>query len=398
MKFTSIILALFVSAFLLAGLANRHIFQMFFIEQTLVFDAAHYFAIAREGYVNPALAAFYPLWPMIIKFVISPLSAGHAVLWSCLLSLVLFAFSLNIFCKVAFQKADPGLFIFAILAIYALNPNSIFHMLPYTESLTALFGSLFLFSGQRLATATNSTLENSDIQIQKINLVLFFVAAIGMSMSRPVALPMTASIVSAYALNAFFKKQRPALPAWTLLMAVALMWISYIPFGLHTQNVMGNFSAPFDAQKYWDRKFGFYWSLIFKPKSVSSSDNVLFWDIQAFYLPIVMVGLPFIGRIARHWKLTKLQSLESLGENILYLICALFAAAHAAIAFFTYPIFMSLGRHVFALPFYFYCVACILRLYWQHKTVRISSLFYAFISFAFLIYWWSRYARIGWLG
>ncbi|NBW83684.1 hypothetical protein EBR21_18215, partial [bacterium] len=72
--------------FVLAGLANSTVFHRFFVEQTLVFDAGHYFTIARQGYINPAIAAFYPLWPALIKFTILPFSSQNAGLFACLLS------------------------------------------------------------------------------------------------------------------------------------------------------------------------------------------------------------------------------------------------------------------------------------------------------------------------
>jgi hypothetical protein len=402
LKAIGIVLGLFLLAFLLAGLANRVVFHRFFVEQTLVFDAGHYFAIAREGYINPAIAAFYPLWPALIKFAILPFSSENAVLLACLFSFALFASSLILWSEAALKDTDSHAFMLCSLSLFALNPNSLFHILPYTESLTSLLGALFLFTTGKLLTQQRWLAQS------RRALLLFSMAVVGMSLSRPVALPLSASVVCAVACTSYFSKGAFKRLALLSCVIILLSWLAYIPFGLHTQNALGSFFAPFDAQKYWDRKLGFYWDLFFQPKSVSSSDNVLFWDLQAFYLPTVLLVLPFLGKFAHHRHsqsgekfqslLAPLRPLESLGEDFLYWTCAFFAAAHAALAFLTYPIYMSLGRHVFALPFYFYCLASLLRLYWHHNKVRTFSIFYAFLSFAFLVYWWSRYARVGWLG
>jgi hypothetical protein len=431
-------LLLFLLAMLIGMLSKPAAFERFFIAQAPIFDAAHYLKIATEGYVEPPLAAFYPLWPLLLKYVVLPLQSPHTVLIGSLLAFIIFAFSLWPFFKVALRDL-PLAAAFCLLCLYVLNPNSLFHILLYTESLTALCGSLFLLNTSLLlnsqespsatspsaaspsaaspsatspsatspSAASPSTASPSAASPSRTRSAVFAALSLfALSLARPVALPLMASAGAATLCVFYFRSNRPqdffqhiAPRRWNnslILLTVATILIvvlAYIPYGLHAQQQYGHFFAPFDAQKFWDRKFGLHWDILFKPKSVSSSDNVLFWDIQAFYLPLLLAALPFLGR----WRIVP-QAFARLGDDWLYWLCAFFAAAHAAIAFLTYPIFMSLARHVFALPFFFYCVARILKLFWEKTAVRKVAWGYAALSFAFLVYWWSRYAREGWLG
>lgn len=406
-------LLLFLLAMLIGMLSKPAAFERFFIAQAPIFDAAHYLKIATEGYVEPPLAAFYPLWPLLLKYVVLPLQSPHTVLIGSLLAFIIFAFSLWPFFKVALRDL-PLAAAFCLLCLYVLNPNSLFHILLYTESLTALCGSLFLLNTSLLlnsqespsATSPSAKSPTSASPSRTRSAVFAVLSLFALSLARPVALPLMASAGAATLCVFYFRSNRPqdffqhiAPRRWNnplILLTVATILIvvlAYIPYGLHAQQQYGSFLAPFDAQKFWDRKFGLHWDILFKPKSVSSSDNVLFWDIQAFYLPLLLAALPFLGR----WRIVP-QAFARLGDDWLYWLCAFFAAAHAAIAFLTYPIFMSLARHVFALPFFFYCVARILKLFWEKPAVRKVAWGYAALSFAFLVYWWSRYAREGWLG
>ncbi|MEY3901872.1 MAG: hypothetical protein RL189_1178 [Pseudomonadota bacterium] len=398
-------LALFFAATGLGMLSSPAAFGRFFVSQTPVFDAAHYLKIATQGYVEAPLAAFYPLWPQLLKIFILPFSSPqNVVLAGSLFAFLLFALSLFPFAKVALRdlSASAG---FCLLIMYALNPNSLFHMLLYTESLTALSGSLTLLSLSRLLSTDDNKVASSVQKKWKWSL-LAAVSLIALSLGRPVGLPLIASFFASTACVFFFRagsfsqlmsqgslqyvKDPLVLVAVICSLAVVM---GYIPYGWHAANVYGDFLAPFDAQKYWDRSFGLHWDIIFKPKSVSKSDNVLFWDIQAFYLPFVLIALPFLARLK-----VLPSAFVSLGHDWLYWLCAFFAAAHSAIAFLTFPIFMSLARHVFALPFIFYCAARILAIVWHQPAARRLAWGYAGISAAFLVYWWSRYAREGWLG
>ncbi|MEN9825585.1 MAG: hypothetical protein RI953_1330 [Pseudomonadota bacterium] len=404
-KVISYTLALFFAAMGLGMLSSPAAIERFFVLQTPVFDAAHYLKIATQGYIEAPLAAFYPLWPQLLKIFILPFSSPeNVVLAGSLFAFVLFALSLFPFAKVALRdlSASAG---FCLLIMYALNPNSLFHVLLYTESLTALSGSLFLLSLSRLLS-NDSTVPAAPLQKKWKWYLLAAGSLIALSLGRPVGLPLIASFFASTVCVFFFRagsfsqlmnqgwsqRVKDPLVIFAVLCSLAVV-IGYIPYGLHAAKVYGDFLAPFDAQKYWDRSFGLHWDIIFRPKSVSKSDNVLFWDIQAFYLPFVLLALPFLAQ----FKVLP-SAFISLGHDWLYWLCAFFAAAHSAIAFLTFPIFMSLARHVFALPFIFYCVGRILAIVWHQRAAKRLAWGYACISAVFLVYWWSRYAREGWLG
>ena len=397
-------LLLFALAMLIGMVSKPAAFDRFFITQSPIFDAGHYLKIASSGYVEPPLAAFYPLWPMLLRWLILPLGSQHTVLIGSLFAFVLFALSLIPFAKVALRGL-PFAAALCALSLYVLNPNSLFHILLYTESLTALFGSIFLLSTFRIIEWEREKKKIDFTQIRG-TLATAVLSLFALSLTRPVALPLCASAAASTGCVLFFRSSRWQefiFRNWMRVLreplvlislaAVLIAVLAYIPYGLHAQQQYGSFLAPFDAQKFWDRKFGLHWDILFKPKSVSSSDNVLFWDLQAFYVPFALLLLPFLARMK-----VLSSAFAQLGTDWLYWLCAFFAAAHAAIAFLTYPIFMSLARHVFALPFVFYCIARILALFWNVAWVRRVAWSYAGLSFMFLVYWWSRYAREGWIG
>jgi hypothetical protein len=423
MKCLRVALGSFCVVQFLAMVFSPSAFHRFFVLQTPVFDAAHYFNIAAQGYVEPPQAAFYPLWPLLLRHCVLPLTSDHAVLLASGAAFGLFIVSL-FFWKKAALLSLPRSAAVCVACCYVLNPNSLFHILPYTESLTAVFASLFLFAVARLSDRIrqesdgavqggaglvgNSLLASSE---NRANVLLACVSLFALSLSRPVALPFLLSAFAATKCVVFFRCERWQdffLGGWVRIfkspffavacLSALVVVVGYFPFGLHAQSAYGSFLAPFDAQKYWDRAFGFHWDIVFKPKSVSGSDNVLFWDLQGFYLPFVLLLLPLLGRFATVEKHRVWKPLEQLGHDWLYWLSAFFCAAHGAIAFLTYPIFMSLARHVFALPFFFYCFARVVNIFWHSKKFRRVVWGYAFISAAFLVYWWSRYGREGWIG
>lgn len=417
LKLVAAIASLFLSSMILAGLCKPEVFYGFLSRQSLLFDAVHYFEIARDGYFNPAIAAFYPLWPLIIRYFILPFSEHNAVIASCFLAFSVYILSLFPWLKASFVDKAPASLQLCILAIYSLNPNSLFHIMPYAESLTALAASFYLFYASRWFSLHElQAISEPRLRHRKTSAALgFSVSLFILGLTRPVALPLSASLLAALPCIFYFREKKRGenstldlshrvirflLDPVVLFCVISLCtsWFAYLPLGLHTQNVLNDFWAPFHAQKYWGRTFNFHWDILLHPKSVSGSDNVLLWDIQAFYIPFILLFIPFIGHFSKKIKLAALAPLTHLGHDTLYWVCAFFAAMHAAIAFLTYPIFMSLARHVFALPFMFYCLAAIFRLFWEHKPVRRIAWSYAVLGFAFLIYWWTRYAREGWLG
>lgn len=393
--FFSTLLFLGLSA---VGMAVKPLaFQRYFELQTRVFDVDQYLHIALVGYSDPAKPAFAPLWPLMVRLIHALGVNENLVLVASVLSLILFVcsiFVLEKFLKKIFSSSVTAI----VILLYALNPNSLFHALAYAESLFALLCSIYLLCGWNYL--------NSNISRTKAWHLLVFCFLMGFT--RPIFLQFTLALSIACLLISHFQKKSllTEIPRAKLVRfwgaSVTGVTLAMVAFGVFCQQTFGNFWQPFDAQTYWDRKFGFYWQLIVSPKSVSESDNVLNWDLQAFYLPVLAVFY-FAWRAFGKRNVVLGQDLHSTSRaqsatTLLLWMCALFAAAHAAIAFFSYPIFMSIGRHVFSIPPFFIVVGAALTLVTKEKTRNRLGTFYVVYSAAFFVYWWSRYAREGWLG
>ncbi len=367
---TFVFLAFILIAFI-GMLAKPNAFNMYFISKIPVYDAGFYTKIASNGYTEFRQTAFYPLWPFLLS-PIKYLGNSDFVLFASIFALFLFWLSLIILQKFA-KIILTAEYIFPVLIIYALNPNSLFHALPYAESLSALLSASFLYYWYEL-------LQGEKKQAQ------FLLSAAALSASRPILLQSSLSMIFAVLLVSIFSPHERGRIMFHFSVGIRLILAlvaGYIPYGIMCHLKFNDAFAPFHAQVLWDRKFGIHWSLILQPKSVSGSDNVLFWDIQAFYLPLIMMITAFWMPIRR---------------NIVFWYCALFSAAHGAIAFLTYPIFMSLGRHIFALPFFALALGLWIESIPDRFNPKRIIWIYAGINACFLIYWWTRYARNGWIG
>jgi hypothetical protein len=220
-----------------------------------------------------------------------------------------------------------------------------------------------------------------------------------LSATRPVLPQLLASCVGTII---FFnlKKQTNQNSAnnmnWFKIFVVMLLagTVSYIPFGLICLSRFGDFFQPFAAQSLWNRKLGFYLDLILDPKTVGGSDNVLAWELLAFYGPAMAILYYMTRNHPNHEQ--KTNSTAPSQEIIIF--CLMVCAAHAAIAFLTYPIFMSLGRHVLATPFFFVGAAGLVTTLLKKPAGSKLLLFLTIISAAYLVNFWTRFARLAWIG
>jgi len=385
---TFVAMALFVLGFLLSLPFNPQTWTNYFVQPTRNFDLNFYLNIAERGYDDPAAPAFYPLWPLMLSVVHSFTPKNYMVQTSHLLSLAIFTCSLSVVWKIISRMTSKKTATWTVL-ILTLNPNSVFHGLAYPESLFCLLSAIFLLS-------THSFLASPKPQ----HLAFIFSSAALMAATRPVLLQLTAACTVTVAILAIlpstkieFTQKRFAIITW-LVVCVSAFILAYIPFGLHCLLKFGNFFQPFTAQTYWKRVFGLNWSLFFKPETVGGSDNVLIWDLQAFYLPTFFLIL----LLYRTVRTTSQQANTSFSVTFITTLCLLVAAAHSAIAFLTYPLFMSLGRHVFATPFFIIGAAVVIHQISAPTTKQKIFAFYTFVSAVYFIHFWTRFGRSAWLG
>ncbi len=373
-------------------------FQRYFVDGDPIFDVGHYQTIASLGY-DSMRAAFYPLWPLMIRCAMWVIGVPNSVLASSLLAGLFFFTSLYVLI-LAFRLAMSRQLAAVAVALYAFNPNSLFHVLSYPESTSALLVSLFLVFGSRYLLTGEKAL------LWAVGLIMAL-----FSLSRPILLQSWASGIGAGLLCRYvrgFSSARDLRLMWVILAGSAF---GYAIYGAYCFYSLGSFFAPFAAQAHWGRTLSLNFSLLYRPNTVSSSDVVLLWDLQAFYGPFIL-ALWLLKSLGRHaddcsalglHRNNLIKCRDESEKNIFSLIflvwfSILFAASHGAIAFLSYPIFMSLGRHVFALPFIFYGFGFVLNMRMRFPVMNRWLGFYVVFSAGYLVCWWERYARGGWIG
>jgi hypothetical protein len=173
--------------------------------------------------------------------------------------------------------------------------------------------------------------------------------------------------------------------------------VGYLPFGFYCLKKLGNFWAPFDAQKYWDRHFGLHWDILFSPKVINGSNEVLVWDLLAFYGPFALFGVLLWYAWRYRFKSVLTLSPETTAA---LLMAVLIASAHAGLAFLTHDRFMSLSRHVLANPLLYITLFAVTATTRVEREVWVRR-FYLFLitgSTVFLGMWWNRFVHDRWIG
>jgi hypothetical protein len=341
------------------------------------YDAKHYVTIALEGYVDPAITAFFPLWPWLLSVTSAAFGITDRVslaLAGSAIATLVFMMSIGLFVRIVRRDHAFNTMPF-VIALFVFNPFNVFRVLPFTESLCTLI-LLGLLNGMQRQTQRFTEL---------------FVLALLASLARPVWAFLPIAALGAFVLSRLFGGK--ALPHVTLAIATG----SLVGLGLfcgYLALTTGDAAATFKAQEIWGRSLGLHWELIWAPKSVGGSDDVLIWDLIAFWGPILLVATAFCLALFRRMR----HGNRPIDGDFVFWIAALFACGHALAAFLTYPIFASLGRHVFGVPFFIYAVGRYLG-EWRESPIKTNTLRIA-VAFSFISYirWWTRFAKGGWIG
>ena len=219
-----------------------------------------------------------------------------------------------------------------------------------------------------------------------------------LGITRPIFLQISLSIILSFFLLVFFKsKIKNFILPFTL--SLSFIFLGFLTFALFSFSKGYGFFASFKAQNSWDRVLGLHWNVIFQPKTVDGSDNVLNWDLQAFWLPILffilVLFISFKNKVFSNNINLKISSQIKL--DIIFLIALLYCCAHSAIQFLTYDLFFSTSRFIFAVPLFYYVLGKLLNEF-NLKYKYYILIFYLIYSFSFFIYWWTRFAREAWMG
>lgn len=348
----------------------------------LYYDAGNYTTIAVSGYVSEGLAAFYPLWPAMMRLLFKITGDAVVMGWAAsILAALLFGVSLAQFYLLS-ERWGLTKYRGLVGAVMVLSPLSLFRVLPFTESLFSVLLLMFIW---------DLTEEAHKSRVARCALWAF-----ALSLTRPMfPFLMVASLllcVFTLILPPASKVDRTV--TLTRLAAVFLAApIGYIPYGLYCKDIFGNFWMPFSIQAQWGRKLGLHWDLIFSPKVINGSNEVLVWDLIGFYGPLALLvwGLWFFLRRCER---------TPFFVKIGFLMAVLIGCAHVAAAFLTHHRFMSVGRHVLANPLPYLGLLIALQYVpvkhdlWTRRTLG----FVVFASAIFLGMWWFRFTKDQWIG
>ncbi|TAE60955.1 MAG: mannosyltransferase [Nostocales cyanobacterium] len=397
-------------------------------------DVEHYATMA----VKPSCLAFYPLWPFIIRNLFHPQTIEQAAHYFIIVANIIFFITnfliFRIF-KTAFKKT---ILAFLIMLAFTVNPMAIFRVNGYTESIFSLFSAIFIWC----------CLPQNKLH-QNIKIMILFIITFLMSLTRPILIQMifstTATLITIIGLELFKIKRY----SWTDVLnqiqkykaeitKTLTIWLAaisgYAVYGSFCLQTRGNFFAPFDDQKLWGKKLGFYPDLLLFPKSplidliglylpiiitlifllltyyqFSKQENIIsvpkhkfWWNILYLYPPLLIIVYTY------HWiksrkepnNLTQLKIssfTEKLANNYITWFCFYFAVAHSLVSFITFNKLLSLGRYSFATPFFFaglgYLCCCI-----PGKRKYQTLLLMTGISAFMLVEQWIKYGQHKWLG
>lgn len=385
------------AALVLSGLAVTPELGLkgYFVDQKVLFDAGNYLRLAREGYTSRELTAFYPLWPMILRSLEHLIGSSFLVLGGQALAASFFVLSVFFFMGTLQRRFSQGLSLF-IVFLYMMNPNSFFHVLLYPESASSLFIAVLMYTRSSTAFALPS-----------LRFLTILILSLLCALSRPWLPYFVGASLGAWLIVGLSKQDRSPRKLLALFKEEPLPLIcgsvlGYALYGYYTNINFGSFLEPFAAQQAWGRTFALHWSLLLDPKSVGGSDHVLFWDIQAFYLPWVVgtiVGALIILQkmsLLPHW--AKSAEVISLQSDYLFWFSLLVVCGLSLTAFLSYPIFMSIGRHIFSTPLIFFCLGSVLNCVNKPKWLKRTLCLYALVSAGFLVMWGTRFSKNSWMG
>ena len=355
----------------------------FFSDARAPYDANIYIDLAARGY-SPALTeagaegypAFYPLWPLVLHAVWYWTDTMGSVVVANLLATFFFLVSLLLLHDLLRRNFASTAAVIGVTWLYTLNPNSVFHAIPYAESMFCVIFLVFLRLLDRSTSADHD----------RFTLMKLLIVSALLSATRPIMLQLSAAMIGAMALELVRgdrQNWRQMLQVVTTTICGVLLGYGF--YGFYCTSLFNDFWYPFRLQALWGRELGMHWQLIFSPRAVSGSVHVLIWDLLAFYLPIVggiLLLRPSDSK--RDWR-----------QEFLLWFCLFFWASHSAIAFLSQSIFMSLGRHVWAGPAAFVVIAALVQ---RFKPKPLTIVIAIIFSLGFFCNWWARYGRDAWMG
>jgi hypothetical protein len=330
---------------------ERKVYEKITNENTIHWDAVHYYAIKTEGYSadKDYHCAFFPLFPFIWK--LSMLSPANVIF----LNFTLFTVGLLLLAYLFKKKWENILLILSF-------PMFVVYLIPYTEATFFFMFSLAVWG------------------YWKDKYWLFFVAMILTSLCRNTLLVFLPAILCAEIL--FFIKERKirqslvrlSLGILPALIGTALVSIIQYSYGI-------NAALKFlEVQKYWNHSF-----------SLPNLMNLRDWSYESFVINVpslIMIGIPLVSYliciILKQFNIIKKDiaflSFSSTNKsdylNFVLMFCCL--AVFSSILFFEHGNLHGLSRYLLCSPYF------VLLLFINHEKLLSFSMVKRFVSFAIL--------------
>jgi hypothetical protein len=244
-------------------------------------DALWYLRLATDGYAtgDPS-AAFFPLYPWLVGVVawlpgIGPLAAGLVVSNAAFIGALIVLHSLT-----RLELGDDAAARRTVVFL-AIFPTGFFFLAPYTESLYLLLSLLAFWWARRDRWA------------------LAAAAAAFAALSRSIGIVLALAL----AVEAIHQWRRDGRPLAPRLAAAAATGIGPLGWFIWWEVRFGNFWAPVDAQRTWNRGSAPPWETVVDATRYAWRFQG-YWLLDGLVIGLAVVGVLFAARRIRPTYLT----------------------------------------------------------------------------------------------
>ncbi len=428
----SIILG-FALCTVIAIIINPHIVTTFFSNSPakLFFDIEHYSNLA----IHPTCNAFYPLWPWFISKLGKLQTVNDAAFYFRVFGSLLSLISIPLFLFLLKQNIKSYKIVVLVVALYAVNPLSVFRMIGYTEG-------IFSFLSLILLVFLSNLTANSKLSIKLIYILIsVFILSLLLSFTRPFLIQVIfASVLALISILVITKFQNKSnllkllkiygITTFTICLGAL---VGYCVYGYYCFQSRGDFFAPFHDQKAWGKELGFYPQLFFIPLNyadfisiylpaiamilswlitISTSIKRLVFAVPKLWQWILLLAYPpaflafygwdfkkinFSNKLINSNEINLTQGAANISVNYMFWFCIYFALIHSIIIVFSDQKLTSLRRFIFGTPYFFVAIAYISQCFPYRKVSKLL-LWILGLSSIWLVQYWLDYANGVWIG
>ena len=431
---TSVSIALgFTLCTIIAIIINPHIVTSFFSNSPakLFYDIEHYSNLA----IHPTCNAFYPLWPWLISKLGKLQTVDDAAFYFRAFGSLLSLISIPLFLLLLKQNIKSYKIVVLVVALYAVNPLSVFRMIGYTEGIFSVLSLILLIFLSNLNT-------NSKLSIKLIYILIsVFILSLLLSLTRPFLIQVIfASVLALISVLVITKFQNSlnllkslkiyGITTFTICLGAS---VGYCIYGYYCLQSRGDFFAPFHDQKAWGKTLGFYPQLFFIPLTyadfisiylpaiamilswliaISTSLKRLIFVVPKLWQWILLLVYPpaflafygwdfkkinFSSKVINSKEINLTQGAENVSISYVFWFCIYFALIHSIIIVFSDQKLTSLRRFIFGTPYFFLAIAYISQCFPYRKVSKLL-LWILGLSSIWLVQYWLEYANGVWIG